>query len=426
MNKKGISLRYIVVAVVIIAVIVGVVIWQLFIPQPKKIGEPIRIGEVANLTGAYAAEGTRIQILFTYLIDQINAEGGVYLKGDGAYHPIELVIYDGESQAAKFSELVGKMASERSVHFIHATAPSPFIVAATSIAEQVGAVPFLGNGVLNPIADLAKTLPQGLKWTWHYQIWSEQTIEAVLGMIGYFRDKTNGVVGMMFLDDTTGRSGHKSLSELVPKHPELRLTLFDPGLVPPGTTDLTPMIIKLKEANVEIVRCSMSPTEFFPFRRQMEALGWKPKILCATMRDLALANCPALGDLALGIMADCWWWYKYPFKGNAELKELWEKISGGLDLIPAVGIAYASFHVGLEAIKIAGTLDREAINEAFKKVDIEMPTGRIKFDPETHFCTPTSTIGQYVKTEDGKWDINIIWAPEGSGITPAPAIFPLP
>jgi ABC-type branched-subunit amino acid transport system substrate-binding protein len=80
----------------------------------------------------------------------------------------------------------------------------------------------------------------------------------------------------------------------------------------------------------------------------------------------------------------------------------------------------------LKAIEIAGSLDKNKLNEAMLKIDFVSATGRVKFDPATHICNGVTVLSQLSKTPEGKWKENIVWAPEGSGIPTQPLVFPKP
>lgn len=242
-------------------------------------------------------------------------------------------------------------------------------------------------------------------------------------MLKEYKAKTNGVVGVLFTDDV---SGHQCQDLIVPALERVGLTVYNPGLVTPSTTDFTAVITKFLERKVDIVIVNATPLEWIPFRRQCASLGFKPKIM-GTGRCMYLPQAEVLGrELSEGIIAEILWWPNYPYKGNEWFKETWLRIAGDLVLYQTEGIFYANFMVAMEAVKTAGILDRNAINEALPKIEIETPCGPVKFDLKTHTCGTIATLGQFVMTSEGKWDINLIWAPEGFPVKVSPLIFPLP
>lgn len=386
--------------------------------------EPIKIGIMINLSGAYGQEGIRARLLLTAAVTEINAKGGVYLKGDNAYHLVDLIYYDGESNVQKFLELTTKMITEKQVHaIIFLAAPPPYLIPAVIQAERLGGVPVL-SGIIDTLWDNAAPNCPGGKFTWNwmysfnYTHWSFAWKELLL----QYKDKTNGLVGIVATDDV---SGHDAIKKHAPVLEDAGFKIFFPGYVPPGCVDFTAIVNKFKEQNVDILYVNTSPIEWIPFRRQMVAMDFKPKII-AVGRCMQIPEAEILGDMAEGVMVECQWWPTYPYAGNDWIREKWSLVSGGLAPSFADCWAYSRLLIVLEAAKIAGRLDGEAINNAMLQIDMELPAGPCKFDPKTHSCAGVATIGQFVITSEGKFDINIIWAPPNSRITPKPAIFPMP
>ncbi|MEM2104823.1 MAG: ABC transporter substrate-binding protein [Candidatus Bathyarchaeia archaeon] len=432
MDSKGVAWRIIAIVVVVVVIIAAVAAWYLLSKPaegPKEQGEPIRIGIITCLSGAYAPEGLRGRILGTALITEINVKGGVYLSKTGKYHPIELVFYDGESTVARYVELATKMATEKQVHImsLHG-APPPFVVPCVVNIEKIGGMPLVGGG---PIDTLVKTLetslPGGakaLKWTWNVSFNYTDFATAWPSFLSKYKAQTNGRLGIFYTDDMSGRDAK---DKIVPALQRAGWTIVDPGLVPPGTTDFTALITRLKEENVDVLLVNVTPVEWIPFRRQTASFGFKPKMI-GVGRCMKIPEAEALGrSLAEGIVVECWWWYKYPYKGNEWFVENWDRIFGDMSMTWGEGSAYTLFMICVEAVKIAGSLDRNEINEAFPKIDMEMPIGPVKFGPDKHLCPTVSTIGQfYWDTAKNKWDVKIVWAPAGFPVPVETATWPLP
>lgn len=427
MDLKGISSRVVVAVILIIIVVAGVGIWLMY-PREQKTekGEPIKLAVITNLSGSYGSEGLRGRIITTSLTTELNAKGGVYLEKTNTYHPLEVHFYDGESTVQKFTEFVSKVLTEKQVHVIWMqAAPPQFSTPAKIMIEKMGGIPTINTSPYNGVEkQVMASIPEGrYVWNWIFSFNNTETFRrAWPSILGKYKDKTNGVIGILYLDDIVG---HDNVKVVPPELEKIGFTIFNPGFVTPGTTDFTPVITRFKEQSVEIVLVHITPVEWVPFRRQCATLGFHPKII-GTARCMELYIAEALGKaLAEGVMVEVRWWHNYPFKGNDWFKVEWPRIAGDMYLSFSEGYILGAFQVLIEAIRIAGAPDRDAINNAFPKVDIETPTGPVKFDSR-HYSMQIGTVGQFVMTSEGKWDINIIWAPEGSGIVTSPIIFPLP
>ncbi|MEM2104003.1 MAG: ABC transporter substrate-binding protein [Candidatus Bathyarchaeia archaeon] len=144
--------------IALVIVIACAAAWYILsqLTKPVEVGEPFKIGIITNLSGAYAPEGIRGRLVVTALAEEINVEGGVYLKGDDAYHPIELIFYDGESEVARYAELASKLATEKTAHLImFQAAPPPYGIPAVINIEKIGGVPCLPGVVVDVLVSAA-------------------------------------------------------------------------------------------------------------------------------------------------------------------------------------------------------------------------------------------------------------------------------
>ncbi|MEM2104026.1 MAG: ABC transporter substrate-binding protein [Candidatus Bathyarchaeia archaeon] len=432
MNKKGVSSRIAIVAALIVIIIVAcVAVWywlSMQAPPPPSKGEPVKVAVLTNLSGGVAGMGIRAKILWDALIYEINAEKGIYVEKTGLYHTVQLIYYDCESSPSRSAEIATKVASEGQVNliFVQAGPPTITLPAVLSI-EKIGNTPAIAEGCTDTHIQLGLPAAPGGKYTWTWVLHHSLVNLAEkngLPFLASLKDRTNKVVGLLFEDDP---DGHFLQSSGYPqKLRDAGLTVVDPGLIPPGTADLTSIVVKFKEANVEMVYADIMPDTGITFLRQSAGLGYKPKVVVYTRAVSAAGSPDPFGDLAVGLVKDLFWWDTYPYPGNDWIRENWPRISGGLFYSSFEGYAYAWVQVLIEAVKIAGSLDKKAINEAFPKVELTTPVGKVKFDPQTHTAAGVTTLGQISKTTDGKWQIKVVYAPEGTGITTEPLMFPKP
>jgi len=443
-NKKGVAIRILIIIVTVIVIIAAIGSWYFFVsrpppaptptptptppptptptptPTPSPAPQPIKIGALTHLSGAYAADGTRVKIIYSALADEINSKGGIYLKSINAYAPIKLIFYDGESQAARYVELATKIVTEKEVDILLcAGSPSAILSAAVVNIEKIGGVPAISACLLDPIVALKKDCPGGkFTWTWHIDSWAIDEAILVSSLLKEYREETNGVAGMLFVDDASGRA---TQARIKPKMEEAGYTVIDPGLIPPGTTDYTSVIMQFKQAQVEVIWSHTSPDMFVSFWRQCVGLGFKPKIAGASQRTLRTPEITAMGEIANGLVGHVLWTNLAPFPGNEWFTENWEKLSGGLPLMGLEGTIYTTFMCAIKAIEAAGKIDPIAINDEIGKLNFMSATGRVTFDPDTHTCSIQSpTLLQYFLTADGKIKAKIVASLPGSGIPVEP------
>lgn len=85
-------------------------------PPPK---DKIRIGRAVSLTGpnAIIAKSASIPI-YDLWIAEVNAKGGIYVKEYKKRLPIELIVYDDESDQEKMAQLLEKLIVVDKVDFV--------------------------------------------------------------------------------------------------------------------------------------------------------------------------------------------------------------------------------------------------------------------------------------------------------------------
>ncbi|MEM3356628.1 MAG: ABC transporter substrate-binding protein, partial [Candidatus Bathyarchaeia archaeon] len=203
------------------------------------------------------------------------------------------------------------------------------------------------------------------------------------------------------------------------------------GLYPPGTTDFSSIILAWKEAECQILWANLPAPDFGVFWRQAHQLGWVPKMALAARAAMIYEDVVTWGgDLPLGIVDENFWSSAYPYPGIGNrtaqsLADEWYEEKGTPIGDRARG--YGAAQLLFAAIEEAGTLDREAINDAFLKVDITTIYGHHKFIPETHDSPCAVTIVQWFKTENPwVWERRVVYSNVPEITATNDPIFPLP
>jgi len=242
-----------------------------------------------------------------------------------------------------------------------------------------------------------------------------------LAVVDKYRDQLNGKVAVLCVDDDDGRVSRQLFASIF-EHAGYEIAYAD--FYAPGTSDFTSIVARLKEANCDVLYFNGLPDEFATFWRQCATLGYWPKMAIVQRAIHHIPWVEAVGDhLCLGVITYCWWHPKLPYPYNDWIEENILK-KAPIELGYEAGYWVEPLMVLKDAIERAGTLDREAINKAIAETDIMGPTGRIKFDLETHTCKGPVTIAQW-HIENGTWVLEPVWSQE-PGIPTKPIIFPLP
>lgn len=141
-------------------------------PDSIKIGVPIPI------SGQFGPEGQRVSKLLPEIVDNINADGGIYLSKYGTKIPIDLRIVDIESDASRTSELTAKLISDYEVDLIMSVTTPLFTIPMSVIAERED-IPIILN---SPIDIMLHNAPDGgYHWSWFPFFRTNQMIDAYMG-----------------------------------------------------------------------------------------------------------------------------------------------------------------------------------------------------------------------------------------------------
>lgn len=419
LNQKGISMKVVAIVLVAVIIVAAVVAWYML---QQKGPETIKIGLLANKSGGLAEEGVRNEKLAMLTVDKINAEGGIYVQELGRKLPIELIVYDCESNPSRTVELATRMVTEVKPIFLLTSSAPPYVLPVVSVVEQYGGVIFIQCGGA-PAQVYKAGMPENATWSW---VLGSSIAYAVMGyenLYGTVKNQTNGVVGIFCLDDPDGRKWNETMVPILMK---LGYTIVHPGLFPTTTTDFSAMITKFKQNNVELLWVIADPGQFAAFWRQCSSMGFWPKFVAGGRYIIYQRSSAELigGNLALGLIAESQWHPDWPFPGNDWVEQAWKQI--GLDYHhSAVHLSSAIFFIKTLIEKV-GKLDVYALNEAMTTVQYDSPVGKIKFEANSHLSLQYMCFVQQVKTKEGEWALNIVWSPPGSGIPTKTMMFPLP
>jgi len=408
----------------------------------------IRLGCPVSLTGMYSGFGQGGVFGAKAAVEDINKQGGIFIKEAGKKLPVKLVVVDIASDSVKAGTLQEALILQDKVDGLVSPVEVPDLMAIRSKVGEKYGVPHVGS--IGPMENwLGMWSPGELpKYTWltafslgtpapegdfrygkaGYLI--GDTWKAGLDMV---KDQTNGKVGIYGSDDPDGKGWYAALG------PAVKAWGYDPvgwdqnkGMFPYGTIDFSAMIKFWRDEEVDILFGNCSGPDFGTMWRQINTTDWKPKIVIATKASLFWEDVSSWGgDLPQGICCELWWHpgiADSPGIGSTtpqSLADSWTEETGkGLNR--AIGYGYLPTQIMLNAIERAGTLDKEEINKALAQTDMQSIWSRVVFD-ENHISRVPVCMGQWSKTDKSYiWDVNVIYSDLPSIPVEAPLIFPIP
>jgi branched-chain amino acid transport system substrate-binding protein len=415
---------YLIIAVVVVAIVVAlaVALPTYYAPKPPVPGK-VKIGCVLSLSGALSGFGVGAEFGAKAAVEDINKLGGVYLSKYGVRVPVELIVRDSGSDWEKASAVATDLITREGVHVLVAWEPTipVYLAAERHKCPCIGVTPFepyWAHGPYNYSWNIALSIATRIVPEKGYTL-----IDAFFGYLDKFVNQTNRVVALIACGDPDGEGWYRTFGPELQKR-GFKVVGFEKnlGLYPPGTTDFSSIIMEWKAAGAEILWGNLPGPDFGIVLRQMDILGFNPKVIQVGRAALFYEDVIAWGDnLPYGVGTEVWWSPYYPpekFPGiggttPASLAERWYKATGR-QINRAVGAFYGIVQTAIAAIERAGSLDREEINKAIASLDIDTILQHVDFKGDKlkyHFCPGPVTFGQWCPAPPPTyWELKITYS----------------
>jgi branched-chain amino acid transport system substrate-binding protein len=336
--------------------------------------EFIEIGASIPLTGRFGSLGTQVNVGYNYAIEEINANGGVYVAEYGTQIPLRLTAYDDESDPTKAVSNLENLFSEMDVVAYLGGAASGMHAATTAIAEK-NQVPYLGvsfawwNIHQRGYEYLFSPFPKSPDQARDVYLALNEMIpaEGRPTKIAIFQEKTDwgNELGGLFRADA-GPAGYQ-----VVYYAEYA----------PGTTDFSTLILEAQAAEAEILLGMPTTPDGIAIVNQAAQLGWSPKFTMLVRAPDAATWGEATGAAGDYVTMFAGWHHAENFPGVAELNAKHQAEFGRpADIL--VGPAYACVQILADAIERAGSLDRDAIRAAIADADMMTVIGQVSFNAD--------------------------------------------
>jgi branched-chain amino acid transport system substrate-binding protein len=413
--------------------------------EPKE----ILIGDVLSFTGPYAAFGQGV-FGMEAAIEDINKQGGVYVKEYGKKLPVRLITRDAQSDMNKVAPLAEDLILRKKVNFLGTVLEPPHMRQGGARIAEKYKIPYVtGVGPFESWQGIRGAVKPTWKYTWGYGFaigtptapgdFREGKkgflmVPTWFGALGEYAEQTNKKVAAFGADDPDGRSWYMAFTGLATKAGYDCYRAKDQfGIFPPGTTDFTSVIREWKKYGAEILWGNAPAPDFGILWRQARTLGFKPKIVFSTRAALFFRDIEAWGgDLPHGVGMELFW--DSTIKDGVgiggttpkSLEERWFKKTKE-PLNQSIGWSYMAAQSLFNAIERAGTLDGPKVNKAMGETDMMTIFGRIMYDKETQFHRFNVQFGQWRKTnKPWKWEAPTVFSFNDNIPATAKLIFPMP
>jgi branched-chain amino acid transport system substrate-binding protein len=346
-------------------------------------------------------------------IDQINAKGGVRVKGYDKLLPVKLIPYDSESDIAKTVSLTEKLILEDKVDVVLPPWATAFTFAVAPIINKYK-YPMIGT--TESSSQLLQAAKQG-KMPYYFGMWNPPDVvaPAVVGLVKEFGVES---VAVIFVGTLYGIDQSAVMTRLLGIE-GVNIQMVES--YPLGVTDLSPLLKKIKALNPDGLIAISYPQDALLIQEQLQVIDFNPKLLYNSLSGYPQQR-DKTGKKAVEGMVSEGAWHRDFGPGSAEFYDAFMKAFGREPAWDTV-ITWASLQMWEKVLGVVG-LDREKQREYIAKTAFDTIYGKVKFTDQYNLPTGESNganppiLGQW---QDGVFQV--VWP---KSLRAKPFTFPKP
>ena len=369
----------------------------------------IKIGAMLSITGADSPTGIPTQFIFQYAIDEINKNGGIFVKAYNKKIPLELDLKNNETDPEKTFAAAEQLNADGCPVVIGTTLAG---IAASSFEKNK--LPLLVSQF-----DTVGMFKQGFKYIFDTSKMNSGTATAIFQLVSslpkeqvptkwaFFEEQADWIVEMVqTMKDEAAKQG---------------INFVYDGQYQMLAPDFSQLILGAKNAGAEVVMGAPTTPDGINILKQMLQLNYHPKaiIFFRAAGDPSWADLGPLGDYII----DSAEWDAALAPNDPKAKEIiaaWRNKAGQNAFVGSLGPGYSLVQIVAAAIEKAGSLDRAAIRDAIAATDMDTVEGHIKFDSAGLRINPPLVVNQW---QNGTH--NMVW-PFANGYDTKKVIWPIP
>jgi len=356
--------------------------------------ETIRIGNPIALTGPNAAGAGLSQIPpYDLWVEDVNAEGGIYVAEYDAKIPVEIIRYDDTSDIGTSVQLMEKLILEDEVDFIFPPWGTAANFAIAPIATQYQ-MPVMGCTMSS--LDLSAQADQ---FPYFFAILNQPDTQGA-GMVEVLQEVGVKTVAIIRHDDL---HGIELQSVIEPLLEEAGIEVVISKSFPVGTEDVSQLLREVQTADPDALLAFSYPAETFLITGTMQEIGYSPDLFLGSV-GIAFPIYPQVAggtEVIEGVMGTGAWNPNVDIAGAKEFFDRHVAMFGAEPDRWASAACYATGQVLQQAIEQAGTLDPVAVKDAIATGKFETILGTVYFENQINQTYPGS-IGQW---QNGEFEI---------------------
>ena len=349
--------------------------------------DKIRIGQAISLSGPQAIgvsiAGGRIYVMW---VEEVNKNGGIYVKEYGKKLPVELIRYDDKTDIGTMTKLLEKLILEDKVDFVFPPWGTAWLFAAAPIANKYKYILIGGPGGALKLKELS--LP------YFFQVLNFSETQAP-ALTDIFKEVGVKSAAVIYRGDLHGVEYGEAM---VPYFKKKGIEVKMKKSYPPGIKDLSPLLKEAKSLDVDAFCAASYPDGGMLLTGQSLELDINFNALFITVTPFSpnLYRDTFGTNTVEGVMGGGAW----NAKSSPGAKAFVDKFVARFGMEPDYwgGLYYwSSLQHFQQAIEKAGTLDQKKIRDIMAKEKFETALGPFWYDKNRYFVNHPGEIGQWQK-----------------------------
>jgi branched-chain amino acid transport system substrate-binding protein len=348
----------------------------------------VKIGVVNSLSGPFAAFGERYRTGLQVALEEVNADGGI--NGE----ELQLEIQDDRSEAQSALAAVESLMNQDVPLIIGSYASS--ITGPMAQLMTRAEVPLIVLGS----ADDSITKP-GSPWVFRAKHNSTIVARTYFDYFDYLRER--GEVELETVAMLYGNGAWPtSLANAGKEFAEQRgYEVVGDQAYDQGTSDFRPILNRFRTEEPDILYIVSYADDGVAITRQLREVGLSAPVI-AIDTSAALPNFPEqVGDLAEYVATVVSWSKDVQYEG---VEDLYERLKAAAGSEPSFYEAegYLALRIAADALRRAGSTDREAVRDALDETDLETPVTTVGFEDFDGFQNQNPIRSLMLQIQDGE------------------------
>ena len=332
----------------------------------KKGGDTIKIGVITSITGSQAAFGAAHKHGYEIALDEINSKGGINGK------KVELDYYDDQSKPDQAVQGVSKLVDQDEV---------PIILGSYSSESTKAIVPAVTQRqvpLIIPTATADNVMDSKSPWVFRICAGANDYAHTTLAFL-----KDNGApkkIAIVYENTNFGQSNMKAM-QAAAQAAGMQVVAVEPYEA--KSPDYKAVLQRVKQANPDVIYFCSYLLDATTLMRQSQEVDLNPKYYTSAGTGFAAAEFPTdkgAGKNAEYTFSVSQWLPEAKWPGSKEFDAEFTRRNNAHPAYHAMQ-AYESLQVAAQAMSDAKSMDRAAIRDAVRNVNLPMtPFGPVKFD----------------------------------------------